>query len=259
MQPMFSHIDRVLDGALSASSEAATLPATNLADKRIGKVWRSLVTTASFDVDFLSAYSIRALGIFGATLSSTDTVRHRLSAVSVGAGELLDTGAIACGVIADYNQHLHILAAAVTARYWRCDIVATSRAAEGYFDVGRAWAGSVWAPERGFTLGWQDGWRDTSRVTRAMRSGAVFTDVGVMYREMRVSFDMLSEADRTAAKALDAYAGRNGQILFIPDADSANINIEAILGRMKDTSPISQPSDAFPAVYSKSYDIEQDL
>jgi hypothetical protein len=259
MSALFSWVDRLEGATVSTDSELSTLPASNIKDRRVQKVWRTDGdTTAYFGVDFGSAVSVGVLGIFGATISSTDTVRHRLSAVALGNGELLDTTAVASTTDPNYLQQIYILSAEVNARYWRCDIVASSRSSEGYFEVGRAWAGPAWTPSINFSLGWSAGWVDTSAVEKSPRSGAVFVDEGVVFRRMGVTFDSLAESDRTQALELDRAAGRRGQILFVPDT-SGDPETEAILGRMIDTSPVSQPTEAWPARYSKAYQIEQDL
>lgn len=258
MSALFSSGNQFDVASLITDSAASNLPVANLADRKVQKVWRALATTAYFGADFGSLNPIRELGLFGCTLASTDTIRHRLSATAMGNGELLDTTAVACDVQDGYWQHLHILAAAVSARYWRCDIVATSRAAEGYFDIGRAWAGDVWEPAINFSLDWHEQWVDSSIVEKSPRSGAVFVDEGVIYRRMGVQFDAFAEADRVEALYLDRVAGKRSQILFVPNS-AGDPETEAILGRMIDTTPVRNPTDSWPARYSKQYDIEQDL
>lgn len=264
MAALFSWINRVdTSGAvISTDSEVSTLPVANITDRRVQKVWRTnAATTAYFGVDFGSALTVQALGVFGATLGATDTIRHRLSAVALGNGELLDTTAIACNADSAYLQSLYVLAASVTPRYWRCDIVATSRATQGYFDLGRAWAGPMWSPAINFSLGWSSGWVDPSAVERSMRSGAVFVDEGAIYRREAIQFDNLSEADRTQALELDRAAGRRGQVYYIPNYTAAVTTTgatSAILGRMTDTAPLSNPTDQYPARYTKTYILETD-
>lgn len=272
MTAMLSWADNVKSApTITALSASSALPVQNLADRRVQKVWRSLLTSSWFGVDFGANVPISVLGLFGCTLLATDTVRHRLSTVSLGAGDVLDTGAVACNVQPRYFQHLTINSPALTARYWQCDIGAASRAALGYFDIGRAWAGDVWSPSINIDYGWAEYWQDDAGISKSQRSGAVFTSDGALYRRLTATFQWLNDTDKASAMELDAACGSRGQMLFIPDS-AGSPNSQAILGRMAGSSgganptaaivqgaPITQNTDAYPARYSKSYTIEQDL
>lgn len=253
---VFSWLNYVDCGALSTPAQAATLPVTNLAEPITGKVWRSLGSTSNyFDCDFGSAKYIQLLALAGLNIGTTDTVRHQLSAISAGGAELYDSGAIT-GVNVNYDYLFTFLNATVNARYWRCTINAASLNAQGYFDVGRAWAGPIWQPASNFSYGWGETWADASRITESSKSGAEYVDRGPRRRIVDVSFARLSAADQAQAKELDRVAGINGQVLFIPNPDSANKNIEGLIGRIASVTPILQPN---VNIYSKSYSIRQSL
>jgi hypothetical protein len=257
MASMLGYTNRVDAGTLTAGDTTANLPIINLTNIRLRKVWRSGTSISTwFGVDFGAAYSIRLLGVFGLNFfGASDTIRHRLSAVALGNSELLDV-TLTGNVTEGFNQSVRVLAAAVSARYWRCDINAVSRTTN--FDVGRAWASNVFAPAVGINLGHGEGWVDTSTVERSARSGGVFPDAGAVYRVRDFEFDSLTDAERVSALDLDRTVGRRGQVLFVPD-DAGTPSTEAILGRLTDTTRVRQPTDASPARFSKSYEIEQDL
>jgi hypothetical protein len=262
--PLFSYTNYADTGVYTAGDQVSTLPVSNLADRRVQKVWRSGTSYATwFGIDFGDSVGIGILGLFGCTLFSTDTVRHRLSNVALGNGEILDTGAVASGISDGYDQTLKVLGSGgtnTTARYWRCDINAISRSfVEGYFDIGRAWAGPVWQPSVGISLNWSEAWDDTSQIERSPVSGATFVQGGVSPRGMSVQFDYLSEDDKANALYIDRTVGTRGQLLFVPDETSTTLNAQAILGRQTRIARISQPTDTYPVVYSKAYDLQQDL
>ncbi len=72
---------------LGTDSQVGTLPVANVANPIVGRKWRTSGTTAAYlDVDFGEALSIGTLALMGCSFASADTVRHRLSAVSAGAG-----------------------------------------------------------------------------------------------------------------------------------------------------------------------------
>lgn len=256
-----SYVNYVDSATITATSELASQPVANVAEPSPSIRWSTTGTTsASLKVDFGSLLSTQLLCLVSPDLIASDTVHHKLSAVSMGATDLLTTGAIACGIIRDYDLHAYVLSAAVSARYWQVDISAPSLAAAGRFRVGRAWAGALWNFDVGVAYGWSEAWADESVVERADYSGVEFVEVGARYRTMSVSLDFMSAADRTQAREVMRYAGRRRQVVLVRDrslsvADQA---IEGILGRLQTTSPVGQPNP-IPDIYATSFQVAQSL
>lgn len=188
----FNWIDATT-ATVEADAEAGDLVATNLQERHGYKPWRTAeltpgATEAGFSVDFGRTREIECLALIfprtndpalydePAAFASDDTVRHRLSAVSAGAGELYDSGVVESGVLDGYGYHVIRLPAPVEARYWRVDLDAISRGELGYVDVARAWAGPVFQPEIGFSFGDNYGWGADVTVSRASRGVAEFVD-----------------------------------------------------------------------------------
>lgn len=192
-----------------------------------------------------------------ATLASTDTVRHRLYA-SDGTTVLLDTGAIACGILDGYRLHIYLLAAPITAYSWRCDIVATSRGSFGFFDVARAWAAPKWQPAVGIALPWDESWNDGAANVRGKLSGGLFLGDGPQFRSANFTLDFMAVADKTQAKELSRIAGTRNQVLVIPDEDGTPAR-EAILGHFDRMQPLTASKPIVPPVYQQSYSLIQDL
>lgn len=259
MSALFSWVNSADTATLTVGDQVSSLPVANILDRKVQKVWRSGTSTSTYvGVDLGSAVSLGIIGLFGCTLSATDTVRIRLSNVAVGSSELLDTGALACGNAAGYEQYVYIPTNAISARYMRIDIAAASRASYGYFDIGRLWAGVAWTPTINYSLGFNEQWKDDSEQVKSPRSGAVFVDQRPVYRAMNIAFDWLSVADRLQALALDRVAGKRGQILFVPQTDG-DLTTGPLLGRMVDTTPVKTEMNTSPAIYGKTYSLEQDL
>jgi len=257
MTSAFGYTDYVSDGTIAAGDESSGLPATNLGERIVQQLWRSgTSTTTYFTVDFGSAVPIQLLALFGCTLASADTVRHRLSAVASGNSELYDSGVVACGVDPLYGAHADTLTAEVSPRYWRCDIVAASRSVEGYFDIGRAWAGELWEPSANFSLGWGEGFDDTAQIDRSRHSGVAFASEGASFRVIDVTYDVMSEADRTQALTIEKALGKRTQFVFMRDTGALET---AMLSRVASTSMLRQPNDASTARYSKTYSLQQEL
>lgn len=251
-----NHVDRA--GALfSADSQSATLPASHLADPVVGKVWRSSgQTAASLTIDFGAVVTLDVLALFGCKLDGSDTIRHRLSMDDPESGDLLDTGAQASDIAEGYGAHLHWLPETVSARYWRVDIDAPSRNAEGFFDIGRAWAGSAFQPLRNYSYQASESWIDPSVITRAPESGVEQVDKRPAYRQAAFALDHLTPEEARQLKEMDRVAGISGQVLFVPDPASATLAEEAILGRLSRSTPIKHPSFS---IHAKTFEIRQSL
>jgi hypothetical protein len=243
---------------ITSDSESATQPAFNLASARYGRVWRtSAATTAYFNATFAAATSINVLALAGCTLSATDTVRHRLYDTD-GTTVLYDSTAVACGVLPGYALHITRLSQAYSPKYWRCDIVATSRASYGYFDIARAWAAPVWTPTIGISLPWEEIWEDDAEVIMAPRSGAKFVGDGPQYRTLNCSLKWLLAADKIQAKELARVAGRRTQVLLVANS-AGDLPREAILGHITKMAPQRQTINSVPARYEQDFSITQDL
>ena len=216
---------------LDADAEAGDLVAENLRERQGYKAWRTDglstgVTDAGITIDFGQVRAVEALAVMfprtndptlydePADFAATDTIRHRLSAVSAGAGELYDSGVAASGVLAGYGYHVIRLPAAVNARWWRLDLDAISRAALGYVDVTRIWAGPVWAPNVGFSFGDGYGWGSDSSVSRASRGVAEFVDNIEPIRTWSLALDGLSDSEREELLEFERRVTTGAQFLI---------------------------------------------
>lgn len=260
MQTLFCWENAVDNAALSATSEGGNLAVYNLADPILKKLWRSLATTASFTVNFLTNDdgnypAIGVLCLAGANLGANDSIRHRLYDAS-GIGILDAT--LSAGVAKGYGRHIYALASTLTAKTWQCDIVASSRSGAGTFDIGRAIAGPVWKPEIGISTGWQHGWKDDTPVNRGQYSGVVYTGTGAQYPVLDFTLDFMRSTDRDQALELQRMSGVRNQVLFVPDIDG-DWKRQSVLGRFTTPALISEPRNVFPSAFSQHFRIEQDL
>ncbi|MGR0183219.1 phage head spike fiber domain-containing protein [Azospirillum aestuarii] len=217
-------------------------------------------------------------------MAASDTIRHRLDAVTPGAGALYDSlyyrdpgylGATldlnftaqsyrefqndtGSGIVAGYGLHVHVLPAAVEARHWRCDIAAPSLATTpGYLDLGRLWAGPAFRPTRNFAYEWSDSWDDLSDVTEVRRSGQEFVDRGPKRRRLTFAFKALTaEEAKVVMTELGRIAGTSRQVLFIQEPNGPYQGRQAIIGRLVEVSPITQPNFA---LYERVFQIRQSL
>jgi hypothetical protein len=259
---------------ITASSQASALGPTRLAEPQLRARWRSAPGTINptLDVDFGSsrevgviamaqpddAGGVNADGEALGAMASTDTVRHRLDVTTLGAGAVLDTTAIAGGWRAGYGMHVYQPSAPVTARYWRCNLNATSLSSvPGFMDLGRAWAGPAWQPSRGnIAYGFSEAWGDSAEVQRNPRSGLEFVDLGARQRVVNFAFPVLTEADAAQIRELQRIAGMNRQVLFVPFPEAGDEKAAPIIGRLTEVQPITLPSFAR---YAVTFQLRQSL
>ncbi|TWA76860.1 hypothetical protein FBZ83_1171, partial [Azospirillum brasilense] len=157
-----------------------------------------------------------------------------------------------------YGLHAHVLPAAVQARHWQPDIAFPSLATTpGYLDLGLPWIGPAFRPWRNFAYEWGDRWDDLSDVTEVRRSGQDFVDRGPKRRVLTFAFKALTEPEAKVAMAeLGRIAGTSGQVLFIQQPNGPYQGRQAIIGRLVEVSPITQPNFA---LYERVFQIRQSL
>jgi hypothetical protein len=242
-------VNAVDTATFTAGSAADSLPVENLASARYGRVWRSLATTSYFVATFAAVTAIDILALGAATLGAADSIRHRL--YDAAGVSLLDV-TVSAGVLPGHALHVYTLAASVNAKSWRCDITATSRATNGYFDIGRAWAAPKWRPTYGVSFGWDETWQDDANNVRGKISGALFTGDGAQYRTVNVTLNYMNETNKVQAKELSRLTGRRSQVLLVPN-QNGDVPREAILGRVDKMQAAKNIPGASPPRYAKVF------
>ncbi|QCO03025.1 phage head spike fiber domain-containing protein [Azospirillum argentinense] len=178
-------------------------------------------------------------------------------------GDLLDTGWVGAAVATGYWHTLHILPAAVSARYLRVDIDDPARAttavngqAAGDLITGRLWASDVIQPMRNISYPFNERQVPMDTKQRGKRSGAVSVDPGATYREISFGYEALSQEEaRGTFKEFLRRVGIREQLVFIPEPGSVYQPTEAILGRQAESTPMTW---AQFAMWSHSMTIEED-
>lgn len=239
--------------SFTSDSEASGHLASNVADARLSKTWRtSGATSAYVEIDLGAQYSLGAFGLFNIAIAATDTVRLRASNTAPTTGDLIDTTALNSGIIEGYNQWTYTETDQAI-RYLRFDIAATSLATQGWFEVGRIWAGPTFTPGTNFGFDWSHGWQDNSEIVIAPYSGTEYVNELVRRRQWSFALNVLTKSESYQLLELQRIAGLANQILFIADpADSVYMPYDAILGRLTSVSPIRYP--IYP-IYSTVFEI----
>lgn len=273
-------VNRADAGTMSASS--AALPAANLQDRQITKVWRSTATVAWVQCDFGQARWIELVALIGLAITQLGTWRIRLSDDPTFATAAYDSGAVrAWPIIGGHGAlpwgvwswgdllgeedaayytitALQLLPEAVVARYLRIDIDDTGNP-DGFVQAGRLIAGPAYRPSYNLDYGWEIGFVDESGIDRS-RGGQTWVDERPRYRVARFTLSGISEAELYANvfDYVDRRKGIAGDVLWIPQPHKPELYVhEVIYGHMRSLSPITNPAPGPSTMRSRAFEIEE--
>lgn len=242
--------------AITASSEIAARPVTNLLDDHGGNYWQTAdaVTDAWFDVDAGEPVTWRAFGIFRTNLTTAATWRITLGSTKGGAS-IYDSGTISAGIVAGYNQALHVASADQLARWCRVRIIDDDNP-DTFLRVGLAFAGPIFRPGINIAYGWSIGRDDRSRML-VSRGGQKWPIDGPSPRIIDFSLEFQTDAEVfDDLLELDRLQGITGNVLAIPRPDGSHVGKEAVFGTLTATE---RPRNPHFGYWSKRFTIEERL
>lgn len=259
-----------IDGAtLSGGSWEASLPLTNLQDRRLGKMARSSSQAAvhtTFDIDLQSTRLMRVFALVGHNCTVAATRRFQFSTVADFSSVVLDTGWVDVWPevypfgtlpwghpsfwtgryseedIAGYNASMvYIFDQSTNARYVRVEISDEANAA-GYVQIARAFIGDGWQPTRNMQYGASMAWLDRTLIQEA-RSGAEYFDAPPKARLARFDLPAMEEDEAmSSAFEIQRIAGTSAEVFFIWDPDdTVHALRRQFLGRLRAVNPITNP------------------
>lgn len=252
------------DATVSASSALSALPAANVQNEHVSKVWStsSGVTSASLIFDMLSSVACSLLAIMGTNLSAAGTWRLRGSdSDSTGqTGEKYDTsvGSPSANSAANVNPlygSAHLSFTEATARYWRLDLVDASLT-DG-IEVGRVFLGPKWSPTYAQGFGWSMMTEDPSKKSRSY-GGQSYADVKPQRLVIEFTLEFMSEAEMYGnAFAMSRAAGVVGDVLAVNDsASSAYQSEQRVFGQCAASEPVTNYERS---VYRQKFRVEERL
>lgn len=272
-----------VEDTYGVSSASSPLPVSNLANRQLSKVWRTLNTLPTwtwFVCNFGSVRQIDVVSLLAHNITATGQWRVRLSNDPTFATSIYDSGLQkawpsmssfgvkpwgtwswgealgAFEVPEDITpSSILILSSSVNAQYLRVDISDEVNPA-GYIQAGRCYAGPKYQPSKNISYGWEIGYRDESEVTKSI-GGQTYVDEKTKYRVVSINLEYLTEEESylNLFEFIDRRKGISGDLLFIPKPDKPELFLhEVIYGRMQDLGPQINPHYN---VVSKAYVIEE--
>jgi hypothetical protein len=228
--PIYSDEGVLYTPTFSGGSWSASLPVTNVADRRLSRVARSsnaLAASTQFEVDLKTARDVGLVALLLPNISSVGTVRVRASNSAGSFGSpVYDSGTVTvwpAGETAETMEGLtpvfvDLLTLSSACRYWLVEITDTANTA-GYLEVARLVLAKAWQPSRNMAYG--------ARLPLETETERMVTDgASAVYNERptRRSYEfdlaLLPEAEiMDSGFELQRIAGTSRQIFFVFDPD----------------------------------------
>jgi len=188
---------------ITAGSEAADLPASNVQHPHRGKVYRTGVSAAAewIKFDLGSAQAVQAVILLDHTLTASDTtIKLQGNATdSWGSPSVDETITFNAGTMVLY------LSAEQTYRWWR--VIFTKSAAGETRDIGRVFLGPYVECTQSFRYGDAEIKPvDLSETDRAL-GGQTFSEIKPIYNEIKGSFYWIDDTQATLLKSLSDTVG----------------------------------------------------
>lgn len=261
--------NRADEATLSGGSWSASMPLTNLQNRRITIYARSAnaaLASTKFDCALTRTRGVRVVGLINHNLSLQALVRLRGGDDATFASVAYDSGWVEAwpavyptltleweddnwwtGKLSEEDRagytanHLFILPRITLGRYWRVEIDDTANAS-GYIQIGRLFVAGQWQPTRNISYGTSIQFEDKSLIEEAI-GGAEYFDARPRYRVTRAALDWMDQ-DEGFARALELQRkqGISEEVLLIYDPDDTVHRIRhSYLGRLRTLSPIEHP------------------
>lgn len=245
------------DGSVIASSQALTMPASNLLTPHPSERWRSTSNAAYVVLDKGSSLMGDTGALFGLTCGPNATIRWRASSIdSTGAaGDVFDSGVVADGdprFDVSYASFIAQLPAPAAWRYSRFDL---SDPDATFVEAGCILDGLSEAFVYNFVPGATFQHTDRSRISKAASGKTLVWDDDV-FRTVVLSFDFINETQRYGVfERLDRVKGRKVNVLLMTDTASPNLPRDSIFGLVPAQNPIAY-GPVF-SIFTKQISIEE--
>lgn len=228
------------DTSIVDATSVASLPASNLLDDDIQKLWRDVLTTGSeVRIDLAAQRTIGVGALINTNLITDGTYRLRVSTSDPDgiADNVHDSGELSLTVDPVFGKFAHFIEPEVIGRYLRI----TTTIDYGPMEAGRLVVGSLWAPSRNMTFGREKLWRDFSTRTQSL-GGNEFVDARPRQWGWRFTLFGLTEAEaQQQVDELNRLRGIGRDILVCLDKDSSNLGRDTVWGLLE--QPATQRQD----------------
>lgn len=151
-----------------------------------------------------------------------------------------DSGTIPSGVVPGGGQSFHLAPAEVMGQFCRCDISDAGNP-DGCLRIALAYAGPVWQPS--LNIGWGTSFAMEEVADEVVtRGGSEYSEPRYIRRRWDIALDAVAAADLWPRMMEWLRATRaGGNVLFVPDPASADVQREAVFGRARSMADVTYP------------------
>ncbi|MEE8658190.1 F5/8 type C domain-containing protein [Acetobacteraceae bacterium EV16G] len=216
----------VLIGSLSASSQHAQLPVTNLKlpQGAASLAWRAIGDTVSLVLRAVGAY--RVVSVHRTNLTANAVLR-----VTLFRGDVAIIEATSDGTAPVNGQCVIVLPRAYSGDQMRLDITDHDNP-DGFLSIPLCYAGPLFQPARNYAAASTENVSATALETTTM-AGAEFVAPQYVQRRLTIAHQSLGDDDVSALRSLQIAAASGANTLFIPNPGAApqNVTKAALYGR----------------------------
>lgn len=180
----------------------------------------------------------RMFGLFRTNLTTAASMQVRVYVGGVN-GTLVYNATVT-GVAAGYGQIVHVMPIEVAGDTAQIEVSDPTNP-DGFLNVPLCYAGSAWQPKRNYSYQSAPG-REDDAASTSTRAGGSYDRLNWQRRNFDLTLALVDAADvQPQLSDLDLVARRRGNVLFVPDPQSPNLQAEALFGPCRPQSGITYP------------------
>lgn len=260
--------------ALTASTTAGTLAASNMLTDIKGQVWRATGTTATLIASWAAGETIACVALPYCNLTPAATMRVRAYS-DAGVTLLYDSGALPASPAAAIKLqgwgagasgvNAYAFGGGACARLWFLAVAGVKQLtvdladvgnAAGYVEAARIVAGNYWSPTFNADYGAPLSVQDSSQHQRN-DAGDLLTVIGTRSRKVSLNLSYLSASDRTALIGIVRGNGMANPLFLSLFPGSSDLELERDYQMYGKLSSISALTIQLFNAYSSPIEIEE--
>lgn len=230
----FGYQNRILDGVLSADTQAPLLPISNLRNQQgaASLGWRIPATSGGLTLTLNNAAPLRVASFHRTNMSAT--AQWKATVFNAGVAVWSASGSSVVG-----GQTLAIGPSAAVGDSVRITLSDPDNT-DGWLDIPLAYIGPLWQPVRNFSTQSTRGNELGQDVTTAL-GGAEFVNARWYQRTASIAHQSLGDSDSAVIDEMLRVSATGQNILFVPDPAADALSEKALFGRLQSSSELSNP------------------
>lgn len=239
----FGYSNLILIGSVSATSQVASMPASNVQSDQgsASMAWRFTDATSVLNLALTAASPMQVFSLHRTNLSSSATLRLQGYNTAVSGNAVFDTGQFPANIV--NGQTVAFLSNSYTINTLHIAVTEPNMV-DGYVSVPLVYAGPIWQPLRNFSSATVSG-TDTGVDEVTTLSGVEFPQFRWQRRRYVIDHQSFGDAELPMLRTLARLGNASRNVLFLPDPSATTLNGDALFGRLapSDVSNLGGTSD----------------